>query len=55
MKLIEDDLKHEIFVDDTIVSVLNFNVLALSVAIAQTGNEQFGPAKDFASLGYICT
>ena len=49
--IFEEITDEELYDGDTIVSALNFNMLALSVAIAQSGNEQFGPVKDLASLG----
>lgn len=47
----EEITDEEIYDDHTLVSALNFNMLALSVAIAQLGTEQFGPVKSLASLG----
>lgn len=49
--ILEEITEEEIYDGHTIVSALNFNMLALSVAIAQSGNEHFGPVKDLASLG----
>lgn len=49
--ILEEVTDEEIYDGHTIVSALNFNMLALSVAIAHSGNEHFGPAKDLTSLG----
>jgi vacuolar protein sorting-associated protein 13A/C len=49
--ILEEITDEEIYDGHTIVSALNFNMLALSVAVAQLGNEHFGPVKDLASLG----
>lgn len=49
--IFEEITDEEIYDGHTIVSALNFNMLGLSVAIAQSGNEHFGPVKDLASLG----
>lgn len=49
--ILEDITEEEIYEGYTIASALNFNTLALSVAVAQTGNDQFGPFKDLTPLG----
>lgn len=49
--ILEEITEEEIYDGHTIVSALNFNMLALSVAIAQPGNEHFGPVKDLSPLG----
>ncbi|PNY06054.1 pleckstrin homology domain-containing protein, partial [Trifolium pratense] len=49
--ILEEITDEEIYDGHTIVSALNFNMLALSVAVAQLGNEHFGPVKDLAPLG----
>ncbi|KAJ7944655.1 pleckstrin-likey (PH) domain-containing protein [Quillaja saponaria] len=49
--ILEEITEEEIFEGHTIASALNFNLLALSVAIAQTGKEHFGPVKDLSPLG----
>ncbi|XP_027361593.1 uncharacterized protein LOC113869468 [Abrus precatorius] len=49
--VLEEITEEEIYDGYTIASALNFNMLALSVAIAQTGNEHFGPVEDLAPLG----
>jgi vacuolar protein sorting-associated protein 13A/C len=49
--ILEEITDEEIYDGHTIVSALNFNMLALSVAVSQLGNEHFGPVKDLASLG----
>ncbi|CAL0314337.1 unnamed protein product [Lupinus luteus] len=49
--ILEEITEEEIYDGYTIASALNFNMLALSVAIAQSGNEYFGPVKDLSPLG----
>ncbi|RDY03158.1 Vacuolar protein sorting-associated protein 13C, partial [Mucuna pruriens] len=49
--ILEEITEEEIYDGYTIASALNFNMLALSVAIAQSGNEHFGPVTDLAPLG----
>ncbi|KAL2348225.1 hypothetical protein Fmac_002225 [Flemingia macrophylla] len=49
--ILEEITEEEIYDGYTIASALNFNILALSVAIAQSGNEHFGPVTDLAPLG----
>ncbi|OIV92802.1 hypothetical protein TanjilG_00936 [Lupinus angustifolius] len=49
--IIEEITDEEIYDGYTIASTLNFNTLALSVAIAQSGNEHFGPVQDLYPLG----
>lgn len=49
--IFEEITEEEIYEGYTIASALNFNILALSVAVAQTGNEHFGPVKDLTPLG----
>ena len=59
--ILEEITDEEIYDGYTIASALNFNVLALLVAIAQSGNEHFGPVKDLSPLGdmvmskFICS
>ncbi|XP_020979196.1 uncharacterized protein LOC107640015 [Arachis ipaensis] len=49
--ILEEITEEEIYDGYTIASALNFNVLAISVAIAHSGNEHFGPVKDLSPLG----
>ncbi|KAG4987653.1 hypothetical protein JHK85_030636 [Glycine max] len=49
--ILEEITEEEIYGGYTIASAFNFNILALSVAIAQSGNEHFGPVTDLAPLG----
>ncbi|KAF7828516.1 Vacuolar protein sorting-associated protein 13C [Senna tora] len=49
--ILEEITEEEIYEGYTIASALNFNILALSVAVAQTGSDQFGPVKDLVPLG----
>lgn len=49
--VLEEITEEEIYEGYTIASALNFNILALSVAVAQMGNEHFGPVKDLNPLG----
>lgn len=49
--ILEEITEEEIYDGYTIASALNFNMLALSVAIAQSGNEHFGPVQDLSPLG----
>ncbi|KAK7307747.1 hypothetical protein VNO77_41077 [Canavalia gladiata] len=49
--ILEEITEEEIYDGYTMASALNFNMLALSVAIAESGNEHFGPVKDLAPLG----
>ncbi|KAK4262505.1 hypothetical protein QN277_028058 [Acacia crassicarpa] len=49
--ILEEITEEEVYEGHTIASALNFNTLALSVAVAQTGNEHFGPFKDLTPLG----
>ena len=49
--LFEEITEEEIFEGHTIASALNFNTLGLSVSIAQSGEEQFGPVKNLSPLG----
>ncbi|XAR70581.1 hypothetical protein NMG60_11027484 [Bertholletia excelsa] len=47
----EEITDEEIYEGYTIASALNFKMLGLSVSIAQSGREQFGPVKDLSPLG----
>ncbi|XP_037495569.1 uncharacterized protein LOC105636609 isoform X2 [Jatropha curcas] len=50
--ILEEITEEEIYEGYTIASALNFNLLGLSVSIAQTGQEQhFGPVTDLSRLG----
>ncbi|KAE8055526.1 hypothetical protein FH972_012359 [Carpinus fangiana] len=49
--LFEEITEEEIFEGHTIASALNFNTLGLSVSIAQSGEERFGPVKNLSPLG----
>ncbi|KAK7309084.1 hypothetical protein RJT34_05549 [Clitoria ternatea] len=49
--VLEEITEEEIYNSYTIASALNFNMLALSVAVAQSGNEHFGSAEVLAPLG----
>lgn len=49
--ILEEITEEEIYDGYTIASAFNFNMLALSLAIAQLGNEHFGPVTDLAPLG----
>ncbi|ESW28603.1 hypothetical protein PHAVU_002G003000 [Phaseolus vulgaris] len=49
--ILEEITEEEIYDGYTIASAFNFNMLALSVAIAQSGNEHFGPVTNLAPLG----
>lgn len=49
--LFEEITEEEIFGGVTIASALDFNNVGLSVSIAQSGKEQFGPVKDLSPLG----
>ncbi|KAE9596742.1 putative vacuolar protein sorting-associated protein [Lupinus albus] len=49
--VLEEITEEEIYDGYTIASALNFNMLALSVAIAQSGSEHFGPVQDLSPLG----
>ncbi|XP_042953951.1 uncharacterized protein LOC122290372 isoform X2 [Carya illinoinensis] len=49
--LYEEITEDELFGGHTIASAMNFNTLGLSVSIAQSGDERFGPVKDLSPLG----
>ncbi|XP_050223282.1 uncharacterized protein LOC126673249 [Mercurialis annua] len=50
--ILEEITEEEIFEGHTIASALNFNMLGLSVSIAQSGqDQQFGPTTDLSPLG----
>lgn len=49
--LYEEITDEELFGGHTIASAMNFNTLGLSVSIAQSSDERFGPVKDLSPLG----
>lgn len=49
--ILEEITEDEIYEGCTIASTLNFKLLGLSVSIAQSGNDHFGPIKDLSPLG----
>jgi vacuolar protein sorting-associated protein 13A/C len=49
--LFEEITEEEIIGGRTLASALNFKMLGLSVSIAQSGQEQFGPVEDLSPLG----
>lgn len=49
--IFEEITEEEIYDGHTIASALNFKLLGLTVAITQSGKEQFGPVKDLSPLG----
>lgn len=49
--LYEEITEEELFGGHTIASAMNFNTLGLSMSIAQSGDERFGPVKDLSPLG----
>ncbi|KAJ0048722.1 hypothetical protein Pint_15724 [Pistacia integerrima] len=49
--ILEEITEEEIYEGCTIASTLNFKLLGLSVSIAQSGTDHFGPIKDLSPLG----
>lgn len=49
--ILGDITEEELYEGHTIASALNFRSMGLAVSIAQSGKDQFGPAKDLSSLG----
>ncbi|EOA17894.1 hypothetical protein CARUB_v10006303mg [Capsella rubella] len=49
--VLDEVTEEEIYEGHTIASTLNFKLLGLSVSISQSGNQQYGPAKDLSALG----
>ncbi|CAK9173343.1 unnamed protein product [Ilex paraguariensis] len=49
--ILEEITEEEIYDGYTIASVLNLKLLGLSVSVAQSGKEHFGPVKDLSPLG----
>lgn len=43
--------EEDIYEGHTIASTMNFKLLGLSVSLSQSGNQQYGPAKDLSALG----